>query len=253
MSDPSPPAQPGTESSKALAEPAATAATAPSLTPQQSPDLRASDAEREHAIEALRGAMAEGRLSVEELEERLRSAYAVRTRRELELLVADVSVGSIVGGSLVATTPAHDSPVVREGPGGTRWVVSILSGDEHRGRWRIAKRCTVLNVMGGGNLDLNDVEFSHPVTQLNVYSVMGGGQIRVPHGVEVQVSKVGFMSGDDVRLGDEVATPGSPVIRVRLVSIMSGSSVRRGRKLGRKARQRERELRQPEHRDELHR
>ncbi len=80
---------------------------------------------------------------------------------------------------------------------------------------------------------------------------MGGGHIRLPDGVEVEVSKFSFMGGDDVRLGDEVVAPGSPVIRLRLVSIMGGSSIRRGRKLSRKECQRARELRHSERRDEL--
>jgi len=49
------------------------------------PELRASDAEREQTADRLRQAMGEGRLSVEELEERLRAAYTVPTTRELEL------------------------------------------------------------------------------------------------------------------------------------------------------------------------
>lgn len=217
--------------------------------PREAPDLRASDAEREHAVRALRDAVGDGRLGVEELDGRLQAAYTVRTRRELELLIADVSVDPIVGRRSVARAGAP--PAVREGPGGTRWVLSIMSGDDRRGRWRIARRCTVINLMGGSDLDLCDVELSHPVTQLNVYSVMGGGQIRVPDGVEVQVSKLGLMGGNDVRLGDEVSSPGAPLIRIRLVSLMGGASIRRGRRLSRPERQQERELRQSERRDEL--
>jgi hypothetical protein len=59
----------------------------------------------------------EGRLSVEELEERLQSAYTARTRRELELLVADVSVHSIMHGRAVAPPRFSGSLAVREGPG----------------------------------------------------------------------------------------------------------------------------------------
>jgi hypothetical protein len=40
----------------------------------QHPELRASDAERERTAETRRNAMGEGRLSVDELEERLRAA-----------------------------------------------------------------------------------------------------------------------------------------------------------------------------------
>lgn len=228
-----------------------TASTGPSPTPQGSPDLRASDAEREQAVDALRNAASEGRLTVEELEERLHSAYTVRTRRELELLVADVSVHPVVHGRPVAGRRGSGPPAVREGPGGARWVVSIMSGDDRRGRWRIARRCTVINVMGGSDLDLCDVELSHPVTQLNVFSVMGGGQIRVPNGVEVQVSKLALMGGNDVRLGDEESPPGAPVIRIRLVSLMGGCSIRRGRRLSRAERRRDRELREADRRDQL--
>jgi hypothetical protein len=205
----------------------------------QRPDLRASDAEREQTAETLRRAMGEGRLTVEELEDRLRAAYAAPTVRELELLVSDVTVP--------ATAPARSGGLsVREGPGGDRWVVSIMSGHERKGRWRIAERCTVLNVMGGSEIDLNDVELSEPITQLNVYTVMGGGEIRVPDGVDVEVSNVAIMGGNDVKLGDEAIPAGGPVIRIRLVSIMGGVGVKRGRKLTKEERKRQKELRRAE-------
>jgi hypothetical protein len=250
MSDPSPPSRPGAESAKTPSQLGA-AGTERSLTPPGSPGLRASDAEREHAVETLRDAVTEGRLGVEELEERLQSVYTVPTARELELLVADVSVRSIVHGRAGAPSSVGGSLVVHEGPGGARWVVSIMSGDDRRGRWRIARRCNVINVMGGSDLDLCDVELAHPITQLNVYSVMGSGQIRVPNGVDVQVSKLALMGGNDVRLGDDVPPPGAPLIRIRLVSIMGGCSIRRGRKPSRAERQQERELRKSDRRDEL--
>jgi len=53
------------------------------------PEMRASDTEREQAVELLRHVAAEGRLTVDELEDRLRSAYDARTRSELDRLVAD--------------------------------------------------------------------------------------------------------------------------------------------------------------------
>ena len=209
----------------------------------QRPDLRASDADRERTAETLRRAMGEGRLSVEELEDRLRVAYSAPTVRELELLVSDVTVPAATAASGVA--PAAASGVtVREGPGGDRWVVSIMSGHDRRGRWRIAGRCTVLNIMGGSDIDLNAVELSESMTQLNVYSVMGGGEVRVPHGVQVEVSNLAIMGGNDVQLGDEVVPPGGPVIRIRLVSIMGGCSVKRGRKLSKEERRRQKELRE---------
>lgn len=58
--------------------------------PISDPTLRASDAEREGVAERLRQHAAEGRLRVEELEERLAAAFSARTRGELEPLLSDL-------------------------------------------------------------------------------------------------------------------------------------------------------------------
>jgi hypothetical protein len=121
-----------------------------------------------------------------------------------------------------------------------------MGGHDKGGRWRLARRCTVLNIMGGSDIDLNDAELSEPVTQLNMYSIMGGGEIHVPHGVDVQVSNFALMGGNGVELGDEVVPRGAPKIQIRLVSIMGGSDVVRGRKLSRAER---RELRKASRRE----
>jgi uncharacterized protein DUF1707 len=54
------------------------------------PALRIGDAERERAADRLRRAAGEGRLTPEELEERLEAAFAARTEAELAPLVADL-------------------------------------------------------------------------------------------------------------------------------------------------------------------
>jgi hypothetical protein len=53
-------------------------------------DLRAADADRERIAERLRTAAAEGRLSADELEERIEAALGARTYAELNALVADL-------------------------------------------------------------------------------------------------------------------------------------------------------------------
>lgn len=54
------------------------------------PELRAADADRERVAQWLRAAHAEGRLDVDEVEERLSAAYAARTFGDLEPLTADL-------------------------------------------------------------------------------------------------------------------------------------------------------------------
>jgi len=53
-------------------------------------DLRASDSEREAVIERLRGHCADGRISTDELSERIDAVYAARTRADLEPPLRDL-------------------------------------------------------------------------------------------------------------------------------------------------------------------
>ncbi|HYZ81515.1 MAG TPA: DUF1707 domain-containing protein [Solirubrobacteraceae bacterium] len=52
--------------------------------------MRASDRDRDQTAERLRHAAGEGRLAPEELEQRLRAAFAARTYGELDALVGDL-------------------------------------------------------------------------------------------------------------------------------------------------------------------
>ncbi len=53
-------------------------------------EILASDTDRDRVAERLREAAAEGRITAEELEERLERAFSARTEAELEPLVADL-------------------------------------------------------------------------------------------------------------------------------------------------------------------
>lgn len=61
--------------------------------------IRASDRDREQTAERLRHAAGEGRLLPEELEERLRVAFAARTYAELDALVGDLPSPAAPAGS----------------------------------------------------------------------------------------------------------------------------------------------------------
>lgn len=198
--------------------------------PSDLPQQRASDAERELAVETLRQATADGRLTVAELETRLTAAYDSHTRPELDALLADVQPSSLAPAA-ASSAPAsvNAGSGIAAGPR-TRWVVSVMSGHNRRGRWHVAPRCNVINLMGGSSLDFNDAELPAAVTEVRVISIMGGSEIRVPDGLDVLVSELGIMGGNDVRLGTDEPAAGGPQLQLKLVSIMGGSSVRRGRK-----------------------
>jgi hypothetical protein len=57
---------------------------------RSSPDLRASQAEREEVVERLRVHTGGGRLELDELEDRVEAAYAAKTRGELAELLSDL-------------------------------------------------------------------------------------------------------------------------------------------------------------------
>lgn len=192
-------------------------------------EQRASDDDRERAVEELRRAGGDGRLTLEELDERLGQAHAARTCRGLEELLADLSGPA---GPVTVRDARSSGLSVRPGDGGSRWVVSFMSGATRSGRWRMSPRCTVVNVMGSSELDLNDVELAHDVSDMTVFSFMGGSDVRVPEGCRVEVSDFAFFGANDVQRGVTISGPSEgPLIRLRLFSIMGGTRVASGRRL----------------------
>lgn len=59
--------------------------------------MRASDGERDRVVELLKEQTAQGRLTLEELEERTGAAYAARTRLELQQLTEDLPGAGVFG------------------------------------------------------------------------------------------------------------------------------------------------------------
>ncbi|MER0245201.1 DUF1707 domain-containing protein, partial [Streptomyces sp. HSW2009] len=80
--------------------------------------MRASDAERERVAEALREAVAEGRLTMEEFDERLEAAYTARTHADLEPLVRDLPVPAALAHHAARPVAAGEGgPAPRAGGG----------------------------------------------------------------------------------------------------------------------------------------
>jgi hypothetical protein len=53
-------------------------------------DIRASNSEREAAVEILRTSLGEGRITMAEFEQRVQAAYAATTRGDLDALTNDL-------------------------------------------------------------------------------------------------------------------------------------------------------------------
>ena len=87
--------------------------------------LRASDEDRERTVEALRRHCGEGRLTVDELDERMGAAFAARTMGELAALLDDLPEGAVA-----PAAPPPPAPPVRVAPGRVPFsVVAELKAD----------------------------------------------------------------------------------------------------------------------------
>ena len=71
------------------------------------PNLRAADTDRQAVAAALGRAMSDGRLTMEEYDERLAKAYAAKTYGELEQLTTDLPTSGPVKQSVGAPRPAR--------------------------------------------------------------------------------------------------------------------------------------------------
>jgi hypothetical protein len=73
-------------------------------------NLRASDADRERIVESLRRHTADGRLTMDEFEQRMAAAYAARTFGDLAVLTTDLPVDLGARDSRMSAAPADGIP-----------------------------------------------------------------------------------------------------------------------------------------------
>ena len=86
--------------------------------------IRASDKERDSVVDVLRDAYTDGRITLEEFEERTSAAYASKTWTDLRVLTSDLPVEPVLGADLPQRPPPPHpvapvmSAVPRPRPGG---------------------------------------------------------------------------------------------------------------------------------------
>ncbi|MEV5575475.1 DUF1707 domain-containing protein [Spirillospora sp. NPDC052269] len=129
------------------------------------PALRASDADRDQAIEQLHAAIADGRLDPLEFNERVDAALAARTLNELTPLVTDLTATS--GGTNTLTPPSTEPPAdlltIKEKHGSVR----------RDGRWTLPHRLAVRTKWSDVLLDLSNAVHSAPELLIDL-RVQGG-------------------------------------------------------------------------------
>lgn len=131
-------------------------------------------------------AYAEGRITLEEHDERTSSAYGAKTFRELNALTSDLIPGS------PAPAPTHRqvAPLTdfQEGR-------AILSTYHPTPPLQMPASSSVTAILGEAKLDLSEARFDAQVVHLNVHNVLGEIRIRLPEGVRV-VENVSNIMGE---------------------------------------------------------
>jgi DUF1707 SHOCT-like domain len=170
--------------------------------------LRASHEDRDRVVEVLRDAAADGRITPEELDERVGTALVARTYGELAALVSDLPA-TLEAPAAAPEAMAKD--VVRiECHGGTT---------RRDGPWMVPRRMVVRVTSGSVTLDFTEAVVSWPSLQID--ADVRSGSLRL-------VTKPGILvSTDDVTIWSssvKVRSPWDPDVPVRFRIDVSGEA-----------------------------
>ncbi|MBV9381007.1 MAG: DUF1707 and DUF2154 domain-containing protein [Streptosporangiaceae bacterium] len=198
--------------------------------PPAAPDpksLRASDRDRERMAEILRDAAGEGRLGMDELDERLSAVYAAKTYAELEPIVQDLPHGAIEPAPGSAPAPAAGTAANRFGGEPTSSAaIAVMGGFSRKGEWVVPGNFTAVAIMAGGEIDLRTARFAERVVNIHAVTVMGGIAIIVPEDAEVHVTGTGVMGAFE-HGPTGPGKPGAPKIVINGVAFWGAVDVRR--------------------------
>jgi len=162
--------------------------------------LRASHADRDRVVEVLRTAAGDGRLTADDLDQRLEAALTARTLAELEPLVADLATADV----------AHAEDLVR---------IQCASGSAKRdGPWVVPRRLEIDVGSGSVRLDFREAVIAGPELRINARVASGSLKLVTRPGIVVNADDVMVNSGSV-----KVVPPSAPGAPVQLWVKVSGS------------------------------
>jgi len=179
---------------------------------ERTPAVRASDAEREETVAALRAHVVDGRLTLEEFAERVDRVYEARTRPELDALTHDLPDDS-----------AESGPQRRRRP--KRFTGVAFGSVERRGRWRVPRFAGLAVLFGDADIDLRTAEIGGGTVTITALILFGNADFYVPRSVDVDLG--GFtIFGHRREHGDDAdPAPQAPLVRIRVYSLFGTSDV----------------------------
>jgi Domain of unknown function (DUF1707) len=184
-------------------------------------ELRASHADRDQVVEVLRVAAGDGRLSAEELDDRLERALTARTYAQLAALTADLPVtpGAAVappGAGAVSVTPKELTRIDVHG-----------SSVRRDGGWVVPKELDIKVRGGTVTLDFTEAVITQPLLRITAEVRGGGLRLITRPGIVVDAGDLSVRGGS-VEL-PEPRGPGVPVyLRVEIAGSVHGAKITAG-------------------------
>jgi hypothetical protein len=168
---------------------------------QPSGGVRASDADRDAAAEALADAVGSGRLSLVEHSQRLDAMYAAVTTDQVAATVADLP-----------SLPAKRTAMYRAVD---PYKIVVVSGQVQRaGRFRIGRVCGITALFGTVNLDLRTAKLSEDLQlTITIRSLMSTVRITIPKGWRLQEQTM-VIGNRQVIPGADNDNPHIPILRL---------------------------------------
>jgi hypothetical protein len=158
--------------------------------------LRVSHEDRDQVAEALRVAAGDGRLTADELDERLEKALTARTYDDLAGLVADLPTAGTSLAPLPRAVTAALPAGVPPAPPKDLMRIQCTSGQGRRdGRWTVPARMDLKVTSGQITLDFTEAAFTLPT--LHIDAEVGSGQVLLltRPGIAVDLDDVAVRSG----------------------------------------------------------
>jgi hypothetical protein len=173
--------------------------------PMAEDGLRASHEDRDRVVDVLRVAAGDGRLSAEELDQRIELALAARTYGELSTLVADLP-----------TTAPKSKDVLR--------IDRFGSNARRDGPWVLPQRIEVR--VTGGNVTLDFTEAVITLPSLRISAVVVGGNLIVitKPGVVVDTDEV-MVAGGNVKTRRRRDAEVPVLLRVEVTGKVTGGNI----------------------------
>ncbi|MFJ8467846.1 DUF1707 SHOCT-like domain-containing protein [Streptomyces swartbergensis] len=161
-------------------------------------EMRASHADRDRIVDVLRIAAGDGRLTLEELDERLEAALSARTVGELAVLTADLP-------EVVGETPVEAQEVVRIEQEGS----STRRGDG----WVVPRRLEIRSAWGEVTLDFTDAVITRDTLDIDLDMRAGALKLLTRPGVVVDT---GALVTNYSQIKARGAADAPVVLRVRI-------------------------------------